>query len=52
MWASPHTNTCHPSQDWRQVLPAACRTGLPKPYKQQVLLLWGKWQMQREEGKT
>lgn len=30
MWASLHTYTCHPSQVWRQVLPAACRTGLAK----------------------
>lgn len=24
----------------------------PKVYKQQVLLMWGSWQTQREEGKT
>lgn len=30
MWASLHTYTCHLSQVWRQVLPAACRAGLAK----------------------
>jgi hypothetical protein len=30
VWASLHTYTCHPSQVCRQVLPAACRTGLAK----------------------
>lgn len=30
MWVSLYTDTYHPSQVWRQALPAACRTGLAK----------------------